>query len=436
MRKDILKAIQDCGVTEGMGDAGRLYDIQQHPVELARFLAEMDKRGVYTVLELGTGRKGGLARFMAEYMGWKVTSVDIVRPEPMPVSEFYCMTTEQAFERLKDRRFDLIIIDADHTYEAVVADYILYRGMGCIIAFHDVQPGWQFGEGAGQFWQELIADTTLRYGEFFEPGGPGIGIIETGEFAAPVKPLISAIVSVYNSRKFLRGHLDDLLGQTIADRLEIICINSGSKHPEDAAVLDEYARAHDNVKVINTKREPIYCSWNIGIQAARGEYLTNSNTDDRHAPWALEKLIGALEKEKGDLAFSNYYCVTTPNATWDGDWQLFMDDPINYPGGVVPWGDKPFSKRRLWEFCHIGPQPVWRADLHDKIGLLDTSFSIAGDYELWCRMAAAGAKFVPVPLYLGLFYFDPTHNLSGSDGEHLVMENRRIRLRYRSLAQA
>ncbi len=46
MRKDILKAIRDYGVTEGMGDAGRLYDIQQHPVELARFLAEMDKRGI------------------------------------------------------------------------------------------------------------------------------------------------------------------------------------------------------------------------------------------------------------------------------------------------------------------------------------------------------------------------------------------------------
>ena len=43
------------------------------------------------------------------------------------------------------------------------------------------------------------------------------------------KYLVSAIVSTYNAEKFIRGCLEDLENQTIADRLEIVVVNSGSK---------------------------------------------------------------------------------------------------------------------------------------------------------------------------------------------------------------
>lgn len=434
---ELYALICDRGITDGFGPRGQGHDIQQNPAELASFLVEMQRLGVQTVLELGTGPHGGLARFLVEVMGWRVISVDVVRPLPIPTWEFIKSRTEDAYPQLSNHRFDLVIIDADHTYLAVKRDYDLYARLGSIVMLHDIAPGRLCCEGSARHWSEIAYVTgTLKsgYHEHIADVSPvGIGWFQREAIRPRAERKVAAIVSVYNNRQFLRGHLDDLLSQTIANQLEIICVNSGSKHPEDAAVLAEYSQAHEQVRVIETKRDPIYVSWNIGIKAARAPYITNSNADDRHAPWALEKLAEALDAG-GDLAFPNVYCTKTPNAVWNGDWELWLDDPVNYPGGIVPWANYPFSPKRLWDFCHIGPIPMWRKSLHDEIGYFDVSFSIAGDYEWWMRAVAHGAKIVPVPLYLGLFYFDATHNLSQSSHDQLIYENRRIRQRYKELA--
>ena len=57
--------------------------------------------------------------------------------------------------------------------------------------------------------------------------------IEHGE-----KYLVSAIVSTYNSERFIRGCLEDLENQTIADRLEIVVVNSGSEQNEDRIIKE------------------------------------------------------------------------------------------------------------------------------------------------------------------------------------------------------
>ncbi len=103
--------------------------------------------------------------------------------------------------------------------------------------------------------------------------------------------LVSAIVSTYNSERFIRGCLEDLECQTIADRLEIVVVNSGSQQNEEA-VIREFQEKYSNIKYIKTdQRETVYAAWNRGIQAATGKYITNANTDDRHRKDALEVMV-------------------------------------------------------------------------------------------------------------------------------------------------
>ena len=69
--------------------------------------------------------------------------------------------------------------------------------------------------------------------------------------------------------------------------------------------------------------------------------------------------------------------------------------------GHFRWPD--FDPVRLFQVCHVGPQPVYRRRLHEEHGLYDPAFVTAGDYEFWLRVVGRGERFVHVPEVLGLY---------------------------------
>ena len=205
------------------------------------------------------------------------------------------------------------------------------------------------------------------------------------------EPLVSAIISTYNSERFLRGCLDDVLAQHVEGGLEIIVVNSASQQNE-AAIVEEYQQKVDNIVYIETQeRETVYASWNRAIQRARGRYVTNTNTDDRHAPHALARMAAILETHRDvDVVYGDTAVTRDENAS-------FHDAAII---GRFRW--PPFNLRQLFQVCTIGPQPMWRRSLHDRFGLFDPSYTSAGDYEFWLRIGAE-AGFVHIPQILGLY---------------------------------
>jgi glycosyltransferase involved in cell wall biosynthesis/GT2 family glycosyltransferase len=232
-------------------------------------------------------------------------------------------------------------------------------------------------------------------------------------------PLVTAIVSTYASAGYLRGRLENLLSQTLGDRLEVVVVDSCS--PEnDADIAREYASRDPRVRVVRTsERETIYKAWNRGVEMARGKYLTNANADDILRVDALERLAAELDSHPGiDLAYGDFWITHEPNQTFLGSRK-------------IGYSLKPeFDRSIMLSGCHMGPQPMWRKSLHDRFGLFDPDFHAAGDYEFWCRCAAGGAVFRHVPEFLGLYL----HNQAGlcnGDVPRVVRESAEIQSRYR-----
>lgn len=234
-------------------------------------------------------------------------------------------------------------------------------------------------------------------------------------------PLVSAIVPVYGAERFLAPLLDDLEAQTIADRLEILIVDTASPTNE-GGIVREYQRRYPNIAYLRTEvRESSCVAENRAIQAARGKYLTLAMADDRHREDAIERLVAELESHpEASLAYADCAVTTRENQT------LAAADVVAY----FRWPD--FDPRLLFEVCYVGPQPVYRRSLHEYHGLYDPSFASVCDYEFWLRLAAAGERFRHVSDVLGLYLLSPNGFEHSHRGEVDTESDRARKLHWRS----
>jgi glycosyltransferase involved in cell wall biosynthesis len=241
---------------------------------------------------------------------------------------------------------------------------------------------------------------------------------------------VSSITSVYKGGRFIVGRLEDLLAQTLYKRQEleiIVVVNDNADN--EAQIVRDYQLKHDNIVFIRSLRESIYASWNRGVKIAKGEYITNANVDDRLSPYALEHLALELELDADiGLVYPDAIVTSTANATWGNPYTV-SDKPPYY--GKMNWPD--YDPALLLQYCYMGPHPMWRKSLHDKYGLFDDSFQLAGDLEMWLRLASAGVNMLHLPQQLGLFYDDG----SGiNHAEFSAMESRRAVLKWQRIINA
>jgi glycosyltransferase involved in cell wall biosynthesis len=104
------------------------------------------------------------------------------------------------------------------------------------------------------------------------------------------RPILTALVSTYNSERFLPGCLDDLIEQTIFQDMEIIVIDSGSLQGE-RMICETYCRQHRNIQYTRTARESLYSAWNraIGQSNVKVHNFRYEATDDLHARDGLQQ---------------------------------------------------------------------------------------------------------------------------------------------------
>lgn len=118
------------------------------------------------------------------------------------------------------------------------------------------------------------------------------------------RPVISVIVPVYNTEKYLREAVDSVLAQGFGE-LEIILVDDGS--PDNApAVCDEYASKYGFIRTVHKPNGGLSSARNAGMDIARGEYLLFLDSDDALLPGALERLLGRMD-EGVDAVISNVY---------------------------------------------------------------------------------------------------------------------------------
>lgn len=113
-------------------------------------------------------------------------------------------------------------------------------------------------------------------------------------------PLISVIIPVYNSARWLSRCLESVCGQTL-ENIEILCVDDGSSD-DSRAILEAYARRDPRIRLhyMGTNRG-VSTARNIGIAAARGEWLSFVDSDDFMLRSFYEDLYAASAQAAPDI---------------------------------------------------------------------------------------------------------------------------------------
>lgn len=103
--------------------------------------------------------------------------------------------------------------------------------------------------------------------------------------------LISVIVPIYNTEKYLERCVKSIQSQTYSN-LEIILVNDGSR--DNSLILCEKIKNSDSrIKIINKENAGQGLARNDGLKVANGEYVTFVDSDD----WISENHIANLYNE-------------------------------------------------------------------------------------------------------------------------------------------
>ncbi|MEG2700812.1 MAG: glycosyltransferase, partial [Hungatella sp.] len=104
--------------------------------------------------------------------------------------------------------------------------------------------------------------------------------------------LISIIVPVYQSEKYLNQCIESILKQTYGN-LELMLVDDGSTD-HSLAICREYADRDARVKVIHQENHGVSAARNAGLRQASGDYLMLIDGDDYIHPYMVAELLAAV----------------------------------------------------------------------------------------------------------------------------------------------
>jgi hypothetical protein len=176
-------------------------------------------------------------------------------------------------------------------------------------------------------------------------------------------PKISLLTSLYNGDKHIEGFLANVVSQTVFEDCELIIIDANSPGNEKE-IIDSYMQKHSNIIYKRLDHDPgIYGCWNLALEMASGEFVSNANVDDRRSLQQLEIFANELVNNPDiDLIYSDCLVTHQPNETYSR----------NSSGGeVYPITD--FTPENMIK-CLPGCMPLWRKSMHDGIGVFNDKY--------------------------------------------------------------
>jgi glycosyltransferase involved in cell wall biosynthesis len=196
---------------------------------------------------------------------------------------------------------------------------------------------------------------------------------------------VSVVIPCYNAAATLSETLDGLVAQEWDRPWEIVLADNGSTDAS-AAIFAEYGRCHPEIPMGRAdagQRPGQPQALNVGVRAARGEWILFCDADDVPAPGWLRAMAAALEKHAFVAARMD---LSALNPDWIGEARQHRQTE-----GLPRLSFPPYC-------THAGGGTIgFRRSLFDQIGEFDHALPAIHDTDFCVRAHLRGVELQFVP---------------------------------------
>lgn len=183
------------------------------------------------------------------------------------------------------------------------------------------------------------------------------------------KPLISVVMSVFNSESYVKEAIDSILNQTLGD-FEFIILDDGSTDGS-VDIIQKYTDSRIHF-IRNERNLGLRDSLNRGIRLAEGKYIARMDSDDIASAKRFEIQAGYMEQHP-DVVMCG------------GNINYLIDGKLKKNKEIFPLSFQEIRIALIRYNCFFHPTVMLRTDFVREHELYYQR-TFADDYDLWIRI--------------------------------------------------
>ena len=187
--------------------------------------------------------------------------------------------------------------------------------------------------------------------------------------------LVSVVVPVYNSEKYIVEALDSILASDYAN-IEVVCVDDGSKD-SSLEILKNYASKDKRVRVYSQSNAGACAARNYAISLSRGELILPVDSDNKITSTFISRAVNVMISDV-DVK------VVAPRAMYFGD-------------KTGEWILPQFSLNLLARKNIIDTCAMFRKSDWTRVGGYCNEIKTREDWAFWISILKDGGKVVRLP---------------------------------------
>src|SRR5215212_3143289 len=228
---------------------------------------------------------------------------------------------------------------------------------------------------------------------------------------APV--LASVLIPFLNEERHIRETVAAMQAQRADGPVEFLFMD-GRSEDRTRAILEEISRVDPRVRVLDNPQRRTAHGLNVGLAAARGEYVVRM---DAHGIYPPDYIAAGVERlRRGDVDWVAGPAVPRGTGPWSRRVALALGTGLG-AGRSRKWspdsnggGEEAELDAGVWA-------GVWRRDLLERLGGWDVDWPINQDSELAGRVLGEGGRILLVPRMAAEYF--PRDNLKALAKQYL-----------------